>query len=126
MKRAVVFPDQHYNIHDVKAMNVAHQVLKKIKPDIVLVHGDTTTAFTTSLACFYNNIAVAHVEAGLRTNNISSPYPEEFNRQMVSKIANIHFAPTNRNVNNLLLEGIKKKQNCTDWKYSNRLSLLDN
>ena len=86
------------------------EVLKKIKPDIVLVHGDTTTAFTTSLACFYNNIAVAHVEAGLRTNNISSPYPEEFNRQMVSKIANIHFAPTNRNVNNLLLEGIKKNK----------------
>jgi UDP-N-acetylglucosamine 2-epimerase (non-hydrolysing) len=87
-----------------------NEVLKKIKPDMVLVHGDTTTAFATSLACFYNNILVAHVEAGLRTNNISSPYPEEFNRQMVSKIADIHFAPTYRNVNNLLLEGIKKNK----------------
>lgn len=86
------------------------EVLKKIKPDLVLVHGDTTTAFITALSCFYNNIAIGHVEAGLRTNNIMNPYPEEFNRQIISKIANFHFAPTKSNIKNLLSEGIKKNQ----------------
>lgn len=69
-------------------------VLEKEKPDIVLVHGDTTTTFTTALACFYMHIPVGHVEAGLRTYDLNSPYPEEFNRQAVGIIASLNFAPT--------------------------------
>ena len=63
------------------------EVLNKEKPDVVLVHGDTTTTFATALACFYEKVAIGHVEAGLRTNNIYSPYPEEFNRQAVDIIS---------------------------------------
>lgn len=80
-------------------------VLDNEKPDIVLVHGDTSTTFVTALACFYLQIPVGHVEAGLRTYNICSPYPEEFNRQAVSIIANYNFAPTEMSKNNLLREG---------------------
>lgn len=80
-------------------------VLEEIKPDIVLVHGDTTTTFAVALSCFYLLIPVGHVEAGLRTYNIYSPYPEEFNRQSVSIIANYHFAPTELSKQNLLKEG---------------------
>ena len=80
-------------------------VLHEVKPDIVLVHGDTTTTFASSLACFYRQIAVGHVEAGLRTYNLQSPYPEEFNRQAVSVMARYHFAPTERARENLLAEG---------------------
>ena len=80
-------------------------VLEKEKPDIVLVHGDTTTTFVSSLACFYLRIPVGHVEAGLRTSNIYSPYPEEFNRQTVGIIAKYHFAPTKHAADNLLKEG---------------------
>ena len=69
-------------------------VLDEVKPDVVLVHGDTTTTFATALACFYMQIPVGHVEAGLRTYNIYSPYPEEFNRQAVSIISKYNFAPT--------------------------------
>ena len=69
-------------------------VLEESKPDLVFVHGDTTTTFVASLAAYYKRIDVAHIEAGLRTNNIYSPYPEEMNRQLVSKIAKYHFAPT--------------------------------
>ncbi|MCL4137188.1 UNVERIFIED_CONTAM: hypothetical protein GTU68_014233 [Idotea baltica] len=76
------------------------------KPDMVLVHGDTSTCFTTALAAFYAGIKVGHVEAGLRTGNMQSPFPEEANRVLVSKLANIHFAPTENNKNNLLKEGI--------------------
>jgi UDP-N-acetylglucosamine 2-epimerase (non-hydrolysing) len=82
-------------------------VLEKVKPDVVLVHGDTTTTFTTALACFYMQVPVGHVEAGLRTYNIYSPYPEEFNRQAVSIIAKFNFAPTEVSKNNLLKEGKK-------------------
>ena len=85
-------------------------VLKQCKPDLVLVHGDTTTTFTASLSAFYNRIPVGHVEAGLRTYNMSSPYPEEFNRQLTSKIANYHFAPTISSQQNLLQENIPAKQ----------------
>lgn len=81
------------------------QLLSKVKPDIVLVHGDTTTTFSTALACFYLQIPVGHVEAGLRTYNINSPYPEEFNRQAVGVIANYHFAPTELSKKNLINEG---------------------
>ena len=80
-------------------------VLEEVKPDVVLVHGDTSTTFVTSLACFYLQIPVGHVEAGLRTYNIYSPYPEEFNRQAVSIIAKYNFAPTELSRENLIREG---------------------
>lgn len=80
-------------------------VLEAEKPDVVLVHGDTSTTFVTALACFYMQIPVGHVEAGLRTYNIYSPYPEEFNRQAVGIVAKYHFAPTEISKNNLLKEG---------------------
>ena len=83
-------------------------VLEKEKPDIVLVHGDTTTTFAASLACFYMSVPVGHVEAGLRTGNIYSPFPEEFNRQAVSIVAKLHFAPTELAKNNLMREGKKE------------------
>ena len=90
--------------------NILHgikEVLEKEKPDVVLVHGDTSTTFVTSLACFYLQIPVGHVEAGLRTHNIYSPYPEEFNRQAVSIISSYNFAPTKLAKQNLLNEGKK-------------------
>lgn len=80
-------------------------VLENEKPDTVLVHGDTTTTFVTALACFYLKIPVGHVEAGLRTYNIYSPYPEEFNRQAVGIIAKYNFAPTELSKQNLIKEG---------------------
>ena len=80
-------------------------VLEEVKPDVVLVHGDTSTTFVTALACFYLQIPVGHVEAGLRTYNIYSPYPEEFNRQAVSILSRYNFAPTELSKNNLLREG---------------------
>ncbi len=82
-------------------------VLEKVKPDVVLVHGDTSTAFATALACFYLQIQVGHVEAGLRTYNISSPYPKEFNRQSVGIISQFNFAPTQLSAANLIKEGKK-------------------
>ncbi|MBR1633778.1 MAG: UDP-N-acetylglucosamine 2-epimerase (non-hydrolyzing) [Lachnospiraceae bacterium] len=83
-------------------------VLEKERPDIVCVHGDTTTSFAAALASFYLGIPIGHVEAGLRTYNIRSPYPEEFNRQTVGNICDIHFAPTERSRDNLLREGKKE------------------
>lgn len=80
-------------------------VLEKERPDVVLVHGDTSTTFVTALACFYLQIPVGHVEAGLRTYDIYSPYPEEFNRQAVGIVANYHFSPTEMAKENLLKEG---------------------
>lgn len=80
-------------------------VLEDVKPDVVLVHGDTSTTFVTALACFYLQIPVGHVEAGLRTYDIFSPYPEEFNRQAVSIISKYNFAPTEMSKENLLKEG---------------------
>lgn len=80
-------------------------VLESEKPDVVLVHGDTSTTFVTALACFYMQIPIGHVEAGLRTYNIYSPYPEEFNRQAVSIVAKYNFAPTEASRQNLLREG---------------------
>ena len=80
-------------------------VLEEVKPDVVLVHGDTSTTFVTALACFYMQIPVGHVEAGLRTHNIYSPFPEEFNREAVSIIAKYNFAPTELSKQNLLKEG---------------------
>ena len=83
-------------------------VLEEVKPDIVLIHGDTSTTFAASLACFYLQIPVGHVEAGLRTYNIQSPYPEEFNRQSVGIISQYNFAPTEYAASNLLREGKKE------------------
>ncbi len=80
-------------------------VLEEVKPDVVLVHGDTSTTFVTALACYYMQIPIGHVEAGLRTYNIYSPYPEEFNRQAVSIISKYNFAPTEMSKNNLIKEG---------------------
>ena len=88
-------------------LNGIKAVLEEVRPDVVLVHGDTSTTFVTALACFYLQIPVGHVEAGLRTYNISSPYPEEFNRQAVSIISRYNFAPTERSKQNLLNEGKK-------------------
>lgn len=86
-------------------LNRIKEVLEKEKPDVVLVHGDTSTTFVASLACFYLQIPVGHVEAGLRTYNIYSPYPEEFNREAVSIISQFNFAPTELAKQNLLREG---------------------
>lgn len=83
------------------------EVLKKEKPDVVLVHGDTTTTFAAALASFYQQVKIGHVEAGLRTYDKYSPYPEEMNRVLTGHMADFHFAPTERNRQNLLKEGIK-------------------
>ena len=86
-------------------LNKIGAVLDEVNPDVVLVHGDTSTTFVTALACFYKQIPVGHVEAGLRTYNIYSPYPEEFNRQAVSIISKYNFAPTELSKENLVREG---------------------
>ncbi len=90
-------------------LNKIREVLEAVRPDVVLVHGDTSTTFVTALACFYLQIPVGHVEAGLRTYNIHSPYPEEFNRQAVSIISRYNFAPTQLSRENLLKEGKKEE-----------------
>ena len=109
-----VDPDYDLSIMKDKQslFSITVNILEKIKevlelevPDVVLVHGDTSTTFATSLACFYLNIPVGHVEAGLRTYDLASPYPEEFNRQAVSIISRFNFAPTEMARNNLLSEG---------------------
>jgi len=86
------------------------KVLQIEKPDIVMVHGDTTTSMMTAMAAFYLQIPVSHVEAGLRTNNINSPFPEELNRQITSRITSLHFAPTKRARQNLLNEKVPDSQ----------------
>ncbi|WP_460093535.1 non-hydrolyzing UDP-N-acetylglucosamine 2-epimerase [Priestia megaterium] len=85
-------------------------VMKKVKPDMVLVHGDTTTTFIAGLAAFYNQIQVGHVEAGLRTWNKYSPYPEEMNRQLTGVLADLHFAPTDKSAANLQAENKKEER----------------
>lgn len=113
-----VTPDYDLSIMKEKQtlFDVTTSILEKIrsvlleeKPDVVLVHGDTSTTFVTALACFYLQIPVGHVEAGLRTYNIYSPYPEEFNRQVVSIITHFNFAPTELSKQNLLKEGKNPK-----------------
>lgn len=91
-------------------LNTIKAVLEEVKPDVVLVHGDTSTTFVTALACFYLQIPVGHVEAGLRTYNIYSPYPEEFNREAVSIISQYNFAPTRLSHGNLVNEGKDPKK----------------
>lgn len=90
-------------------LNRIGAVIDEVKPDVVLVHGDTSTTFVTALACFYKQIPVGHVEAGLRTYNIYSPYPEEFNRQAVGIVAKYNFSPTELSKQNLLNEGKNPK-----------------
>ena len=84
------------------------EILKEVKPDLVIVHGDTTTSTATALAAFYQQIPLGHVEAGLRTHNIYSPWPEELNRQITSRIANFNFAPTPLSRRNLISEGVSE------------------
>ena len=93
-----------------RALTGLEEVIKETKPNIVLVHGDTTTTFAGALAAFYNQVDIGHVEAGLRTGNKYSPYPEEANRQMVGILADMHFAPTEISQNNLLKEGKNKNK----------------
>lgn len=95
---------------NMAVLNGMKDILEKECPDLVLVHGDTSTAFAAALACFYKQVRVGHVEAGLRTYNLKSPYPEEFNRQAIGVIADYHFSPTENAKNNLLKEG--KNENC--------------
>lgn len=110
-----IIPDYDLNImkegqdlYDVtsRVLIGMREILKRVQPDVVLVHGDTTTSTAAALAAFYQQISVGHVEAGLRTHNIYSPWPEEMNRQITSRIATYHFAPTAFSKHNLLSEGI--------------------
>lgn len=94
----------------IRALTGLEKVINECKPDIVLVHGDTTTTFAGALAAFYNQVAIGHVEAGLRTNDKYSPYPEEMNRQMVDCMTDMFFAPTNLSKENLLKENIDKNK----------------
>ena len=112
-----IFPDidldlmkKNQNLSDLTSLILTQmqKVFIKHQPDIVLVHGDTTTTLATSIAAFYQSIPVGHVEAGLRTYNLKAPFPEEFNRQITGKITKWHFAPTNFSKKNLLSEGISK------------------
>ncbi|HAH73020.1 non-hydrolyzing UDP-N-acetylglucosamine 2-epimerase [Butyricimonas virosa] len=102
---------QGQDLYDVTArvLTGMRDVLKEARPDVVLVHGDTTTSTAAALAAFYQQIPVGHVEAGLRTHNVYSPWPEEMNRQITGRIATYHFAPTPLSRQNLLDEGIKEE-----------------
>lgn len=103
---------QGQDLYDVTARVLVgmREVLQKACPDVVLVHGDTTTSTAAALAAFYQQIPVGHVEAGLRTHNIYSPWPEEMNRQITGRIATYHFSPTLLSRKNLLAEGVKEEQ----------------
>ena len=104
----VMKTNQSLNLLSSKILKKLNEVLLDFKPDLMIVHGDTTTAFISSLAAFQNRIKVAHIEAGLRTNNIDYPYPEEFNRRSIGIIANLNYAPTQLAIDNLKNENIKK------------------
>lgn len=103
---------EHQTLSDItaKILTKLNPLLNEINPSIVLVHGDTATTFAASLASFYNQIDVGHVEAGLRTGNLQSPWPEEANRRLTGAITNLHFAPTQTARQNLLSENISDKQ----------------
>src|SRR4051794_14754224 len=94
----------------IRGLEGLDKVMKEVKPDIVLVHGDTTTTFVASLAAYYNQIVIGHVEAGLRTWNKYSPFPEEMNRQLTGVMADLHFSPTSKSANNLIQENKQKEQ----------------
>lgn len=98
---------QDLNHITAKCLLQSIDIFNEFHPDLTFVHGDTSTAFSIGLSCFYNNIPIAHVEAGLRTNQIRSPFPEEFNRKIISNISDLNFAPTKRAVENLKSENIQ-------------------
>ncbi len=102
---SIMLPKQSLFDITTNILNKIKAVIEEVRPDVVLVHGDTSTTFVTALACYYLQVPVGHVEAGLRTYDIYSPYPEEFNRQAVSIIAKYNFAPTELSKQNLLNEG---------------------
>ncbi len=99
-------PSQDLEEITSRVIDCLKPVLRQVRPDIVLVHGDTTTTFATSLTCFYEKIPVGHVEAGLRTGNLQAPWPEEMNRRMTGILATLHFAPTPLAYQNLIDEGV--------------------
>ncbi|WP_347394842.1 non-hydrolyzing UDP-N-acetylglucosamine 2-epimerase, partial [Parabacteroides leei] len=103
---------QGQDLYDVTARVLIgmRDVLQEARPDLVLVHGDTTTSTAAALAAFYQQIPVGHIEAGLRTHNIYSPWPEEMNRQITGRIATYHFSPTSLSKKNLLAEGIAEER----------------
>ncbi len=101
-------PNQDLFDITAKVLLGLRKVLREAKPDVVLVHGDTTSCFAAGLAAFYENIKVGHVEAGLRTGNLRAPFPEEANRTLVGRLTNYHFAPTELSKNNLLAEGVNE------------------
>ncbi len=106
----VMKSNQSLNLLASKILEKFNKVLIDFKPDLILVHGDTTTAYISSLAAFQNKIKIGHIEAGLRTHNLEYPYPEEFNRKSIATIADINFTPTNIATKNLLSENVVKKK----------------
>jgi UDP-N-acetylglucosamine 2-epimerase (non-hydrolysing) len=102
----IMRPNQALAYLTARAVEAVSDYLEKERPDMVLVQGDTTTTFAGSLAAFYNNVPVGHIEAGLRTGNLHSPWPEEANRILTTRLSTLHFAPTERNRQNLLSEGV--------------------
>ena len=107
------------DLYDVTARVLVgmREVLKSAKPDVVLVHGDTSTTLTTSLAAYYQQVKIAHIEAGLRTHNLHSPWPEEGNRQITGLLAELHFAPTDASRQNLLLAfASHRPRSLTSWR----------
>lgn len=106
----VMKTNQTLNLLASKILKKLNNVLISFKPDLLLVHGDTTTAYISSLAAFQNKIKVGHIEAGLRTYNLQSPYPEEFNRKSIGVVADINYAPTKKSVENLKRENISNNK----------------
>ncbi len=102
----IMKPNQTLSMITANVLTGLDHILEKEKPDIVLVHGDTSTTFSAALAAFYHRIPVGHVEAGLRTYDMYSPFPEEVNRVLTGHLTSVHFAPTQRNADNLIREGI--------------------
>ncbi len=126
-------PDLNLKVmKDTKTLlNITSDILKglqqdfeKIKPDLLLIQGDTTSAFAAALSGFYNKVPIGHVEAGLRTNNLMEPFPEEANRRLISEISNLHFAPTSTSYENLLLSNILGKKFITGNTVIDALLLL--
>ena len=105
----IMKPNQTLSGITTRILEKIEPVLRESKPDLVLVHGDTTTSFAVALAAFYQQIPVGHVEAGLRTYNMYSPFPEEMNRVLTGRLATLHFAPTSLNRANLVRENILEK-----------------
>lgn len=104
----IMQPGQTLSEITARALRGLEEVIKEVQPHMILVHGDTTTTFTGALAAFYQQVKVGHVEAGLRSDNMYSPYPEEMNRVLTGRLTHLHFAPTEGNKRNLLAEGIKE------------------